>query len=81
MNEDVSHLSYEQALAELQSVVEALEQGDQPLEEAVKLFERGRRLLEHCTRLLEEARLKVRLLTEPPEELPEDLRDFFLSEE
>ncbi len=71
----VEQLSYEEALQELQDVVEALERGDQSLEEAMRLFERGRQLLQHCTQLLTQARLKLRLLTEV-EEIPEDLQAF-----
>ncbi len=75
----VDELSYEEALQELQSIVETLERGDQPLEEAVRLFERGQQLLSHCSRLLNQARLKVRLLTDV-EEIPEDLRAFLMED-
>ncbi len=75
--ESLEHLSYEEALKQLQTIVETLEQGDQPLEEALRLFERGQALLAHCARLLNQARLKVRLLLEQEQDLPEDLQPFF----
>ncbi len=55
-------LSFEQALQELERIVQRLEREDLPLEEAVALFERGQQLLEQCTRLLDEAELRVRQL-------------------
>lgn len=76
----IEQMSYEEALKELQEVVETLERGDPSLEEAMQLFERGRALLEHCTRLLTQARLKLRLLTEV-DEIPEDLQAFLPEED
>jgi exodeoxyribonuclease VII small subunit len=59
----IEDLSYEQAYAELETVVAALESSDQPLETALSLFERGQLLTKHCTDLLDKAELKVRQLS------------------
>jgi exodeoxyribonuclease VII small subunit len=59
----VEELSYEEALAELEGIVEALENEENPLEESMKLFERGQALTIRCSALLEEAQLKVKKLT------------------
>ena len=56
----VEELSYEEALAELESIVSALEDGQSQLEEAIKLFERGQALAARCGVLLEGAELKVK---------------------
>lgn len=58
----VEELTYEEALAELEEIVSALEgDGSQnPLEEAIKLFERGQALAARCGELLEAAELKVK---------------------
>lgn len=59
---NVEDLSYEEALAELDEIVSALE-GDasrSQLEEAIKLFERGQALAARCGVLLEAAELKVK---------------------
>ena len=56
----VEELSYEEALAELESIVSALESEQNPLEEAIKLFERGQALAARCGVLLEAAQLKVK---------------------
>ena len=56
----IGDLSYEEALAELEQIVSALEDGQSQLEEALKLFERGQALAARCGALLEAAELKVR---------------------
>jgi exodeoxyribonuclease VII small subunit len=58
----MEELSYEEALAELESIVAALESGNQKLEESMTLFERGQLLMKRCAELLEAAELKVRQL-------------------
>jgi exodeoxyribonuclease VII small subunit len=58
----VEELSYEEALAELEGIVEALEGEQSPLEDSMKLFERGQALAAHCSALLEFAQLKVQKL-------------------
>ncbi|HET8658950.1 MAG TPA: exodeoxyribonuclease VII small subunit, partial [Micromonosporaceae bacterium] len=49
-------LNYEQARAELASVVERLEAGGATLEESLALWERGERLADVCQRWLDGAR-------------------------
>ena len=56
----VEDVSYEEALAELDQVVSALESEQSQLEDAIKLFERGQALAERCGVLLEAAELKVK---------------------
>lgn len=56
----VEELSYEEALAELESIVSALEEEQGQLEESIKLFERGQALAARCSVLLEAAELKVK---------------------
>ena len=56
----VEELTYEDALAEMEEIVSALEGEQNPLEESIKLFERGQALAAHCGVLLEAAELKVK---------------------
>jgi exodeoxyribonuclease VII small subunit len=61
----VEELTYEEAFAELETIVNALE-GDaakNPLEDAMLLFERGQALVKRCSELLDGAELKVRQLS------------------
>jgi exodeoxyribonuclease VII small subunit len=69
----IEGLNYEQAFAELETIVAALESGDRPLEESLRLFERGQGLARRCAELLEKAELKVRTLSgETTTELEEE---------
>jgi exodeoxyribonuclease VII small subunit len=53
---------FEQALAELETLVARLERGDLPLDEALKSFERGIALTRHCQASLQAAQAKVEIL-------------------
>lgn len=55
----VSELSFETALAELESIVQRLEQGKVDLEESISIYERGEALKAHCEKLLKEAEGRV----------------------
>ncbi len=59
----VEELTYEQALAELEGIVAALESGDHALESALAFYERGQALARYCARLLEQAELKIQSLS------------------
>jgi len=61
---DIDGMAFDQALAELQSVVARLETGGLPLESSIELYERGVRLHAHCARLLTQAELRVQRLVE-----------------
>jgi exodeoxyribonuclease VII small subunit len=56
---DISTLSFEQALAELERIVGELESGQAPLEQSIELYERGARLKAHCEARLDAAKLRV----------------------
>ncbi|MES9830804.1 MAG: exodeoxyribonuclease VII small subunit [Candidatus Thiodiazotropha sp. 6PLUC2] len=55
--------AFEEALKELESLVETLEQGDQSLEDSLKSFERGVSLTRLCQEALKEAEQKVQILS------------------
>lgn len=61
--DDISGLSFEQALAELEEVVAALESGSGGLEEAIKAYERGARLKRHCEERLKSAQERIEKIT------------------
>jgi len=56
---DIAAMSFEQALAELETIVRALESGQAPLEQSIEQYERGAALKAHCEAKLSAARLKV----------------------
>ncbi len=55
---------FEDSLAELEKLVEQMEQGNIPLEESLKSFERGIKLTRTCQKSLQEAEQKVQILLE-----------------
>jgi len=55
-------ISFEEAMAKLDAIVQQLEQGQVPLEEAVKVFEEGVRLYRLCADQLQEAEKKLQRL-------------------
>ena len=58
----IDGLTYEEAFAELETIVTALESGEHPLEESMSLFERSQALTRRCVELLDQAELKVQEL-------------------
>lgn len=63
MSKNADELTYEQAFAELEGILSALETEQRPLEEAMALFERGQVLVKRCAELLDKAEIKVRQLS------------------
>ena len=58
-SDDIDQLSFEKALAELESIVQKLESGGVELEESIALYERGARLKAHCDAKLKGAQEKI----------------------
>jgi exodeoxyribonuclease VII small subunit len=55
---------FESAIAELESIVKTLEEGDLALEKSLELFERGVQLSRFCHTRLEEAERRIEILDE-----------------
>ena len=55
----IKELSFEEALEELETIVEKLEAGDAPLEQSITIYQRGAQLKSHCEAKLKNAQLKV----------------------
>lgn len=62
-DKQVSEMSFEEAMAELERVVNQLERGDVPLNEAISLYGRGADLNKRCEEKLKEAEEKVAAIT------------------
>ena len=56
---DIKDMSFEQALKELEGIVDRLERGDVELEASIRIYERGEALKGHCEALLRKAEAKV----------------------
>lgn len=62
----MSENTFEHQLAELETLVKKLEQGDVPLADALAAFEQGMALSKQCTALLNAAEQRVTELTQEP---------------
>lgn len=60
---DQDEISFEQALSELETLVERMESGELSLEESLGAFEKGVALTRRCQQALDKAEQKVRVLT------------------
>lgn len=58
--------SFEDALEELEAMVETMESGDLPLEKLIASYERGANLISHCESVLNDARKRLDLITLKP---------------
>ena len=62
-NADIKKLTFETAIAELETIVKRLEEGKVPLEESVAIYERGEILKKRCEELLQQAEARVEKIT------------------
>ena len=62
MQKEVKNISFEEALKELESIVQKLESGQVKLEEAVQAYEKGVQMQKICEEKLKEAQMKVEKL-------------------
>ena len=62
MQKEVKNISFEEALNELESIVQKLESGQVKLEEAVAAYEKGVQMQKICEEKLKEAQMKVEKL-------------------
>jgi exodeoxyribonuclease VII small subunit len=67
---DLNIKDFEGAIAELETIVRKLEEGDLALEQSLELYERGVRLSRYCHARLEEAERRIEVLGEGGEISP-----------
>ena len=56
---EIATMSFEQAVAELERIVDQLERGDVPLDKSIEIYERGEALKQHCEALLGAAEKRI----------------------
>ena len=59
VNDSLEKMSFEEAMKELEKLVDALDKGDVSLDEAIASYDRGSQLKDHCQKKLNEAKMKV----------------------
>ena len=63
MTKSIEKMSFEEALAELEEIVNKIDTGQESLADAVASFEQGVALKKHCEKMLKEAKLKIEKIT------------------
>ena len=66
----IDQLSFEAALAELETIVRSLEQGSEPLDKSIELYQRGDRLKRHCEARLAAAQERIEQIRLGPDGQP-----------
>ncbi len=61
--DDITAMSFEAALSQLEDIVARLEAGKVDLEESIKIYERGEALKAHCAAKLAEAEARIEKIT------------------
>jgi exodeoxyribonuclease VII small subunit len=67
---DATIKDFEGAIAELETIVKKLEDGDLPLETSLQLYERGVQLSRFCHAQLEQAEKRIEILNERGQLIP-----------
>ena len=69
-SDPIDQLSFEAALAELETIVRTLEQGSAPLDQSIELYQRGDRLKRHCEARLKSAQERIEQISLGPDGQP-----------
>ena len=77
-NNELEKLTFEEAMMELEKLVDSLDKGDVSLDDAIAAYDRGSQLKYYCQKKLHEAKMKVETiqLADNVETVPEKLSSF-----
>ena len=59
INNPLEKMTFEDAMKELENLVDSLDKGNVSLDEAIAAYDRGSQLKDHCQKKLNEAKMKV----------------------
>ena len=79
-NIKLEKLTFEEAMKELEELVDSLDKGDVSLDEAIAAYDKGSQLKDYCQKKLHEAKMKVETIqsSENVDTIPEKLSSFKL---
>jgi exodeoxyribonuclease VII small subunit len=66
-NNDISKLSFEQAIKKLTDIVSKIEDGQISLEQSLTQYEQGMELIKHCRAILQKAEKKIEEISKEKE--------------
>jgi exodeoxyribonuclease VII small subunit len=71
--DDVTKLTFEQAIGQLKEIVNKIEQGEIPLQDSLDQYEKGMALIKHCRDILQKAEKRIEKISkEEPREQEND---------
>jgi exodeoxyribonuclease VII small subunit len=78
VNDPLEKMTFEDAMKELENLVDSLDKGDVSLDEAIAAYDRGSQLKDHCQKKLNEAKMKVETIQSSGESnvIPNKLTSF-----
>ena len=78
VDDSLEKMSFEEAMKELERLVDSLDKGDVSLDEAIAAYDRGSQLKDHCQKKLNEAKMKVETIQSSADSkvLPDKLTSF-----
>ena len=78
VNDTLEKMTFEEAMKELEKLVDSLDKGDVSLDEAIAAYDRGSQLKDHCQKKLNEAKMKVETIQSSGESnvIPNKLTSF-----
>ena len=65
---DISKLSFEEAIKQLSSIVSRIEQGQIPLQRSLEEYEKGMALIKHCREILGKAEQRIEKIAQKEDE-------------
>ena len=79
-NIELEKLTFEEAMQELEKLVDSLDRGDVSLDEAIAAYDRGTQLKDYCQKKLHDAKMKVETIqsSDNVDTIPEKLSPFKL---
>ena len=77
-NDVLEKLSFEEAMRELEKLVDSLDKGEVSLDEAITAYDRGSQLKDYCQKKLQEAKMKIETIqsSDNVDAIPEKLSSF-----
>ena len=78
VDDPLEKMTFEDAMNELENLVDSLDKGDVSLDEAISAYDRGSQLKDHCQKKLNEAKMKVETIQSSGESnvIPNKLTSF-----
>ena len=77
-NDVLDKLTFEEAMRELEKLVDSLDKGEVSLDEAIAAYDRGSQLKDYCQKKLQEAKMKIETIQSSGnvDVIPEKLSSF-----